>query len=71
MTLHGSRVRREFPFRVAIKDDEIAVNGSIVVKQSDFGIATVLGPDGAIRVQDEVNLRFQIRARPCLTQPCR
>ena len=71
MTLHGITRTTRIPIQLRIQNDEIAVNGSFVVKQTDFGIAPLSILGGAIRVDDEINLRFQIRARPCLTQPCR
>jgi len=70
LTLHGITRTTRIPARVATQNDEIAVTGSMVVKQTDFGIAPLSILGGAIQVQDEVRLRFQIRARRCLTQSC-
>ena len=71
LTLHGVTRTTRIPVRIVTQDDEITVNGSIVVKQTEFGIAPLSILGGAIQVQDEVNLRFQIRARRCLTPSCR
>ena len=70
MTLHGITRTTRIPVRIGTRDDEIAVSGSMVVKQTDFGIAPLSILGGAIQVQDEVTLRFQIRARRCITQSC-
>ena len=71
LTLHGITHTTQIPVRIATRDDEIAVNGSLVVKQTDFGITPLSILGGAIQVQDEVQLRFQILARRCLTPSCR
>jgi hypothetical protein len=71
MTLHGITRTTRIPIQIGTENDEIAVNGSIVVKQTDFGIAPLSILGGAIQVQNEVNLRFQLRARRCFTQSCR
>jgi hypothetical protein len=71
LTLHGITRTTRIPVRIGTQDDEIAVNGSMVVKQTDFGIAPLSILGGAIQVQDEVTLRFQIRARRCTTPSCR
>ena len=71
ITLHGITRTMRIPVRIATENDEIAVNGGVVLKQSDFGIAPLSILGGAIQVQDELNLRFQMRARRCFTQSCR
>jgi hypothetical protein len=71
MTLHGIKRTTRIPVRIETQNDEIAVNGSIVLKQTDFGIVPLSILGGALQVEDEVNLRFQIRARRCFTQSCR
>ena len=70
MTLHGITRTTRMPLRIGIQNDEIAVDGSIAVKQTDFGIAPLSILGGAIQVQDEVKLHFQIHARRCFTQSC-
>ena len=70
MTLRGITRTTRIPMRIGTQNDEIAVNGSIAMKQTDFGIAPLSILGGAIQVQDEVTLRFQIRARRCFTPSC-
>lgn len=71
MTLHGITRTTRIPVRIETQNDAIAVSGSIVLAQTDFGIAPLSILGGAIQVANEVNLRFQIRARRCFTQECR
>ena len=71
ITLHGNTRTTRIPIRIETQNDEIAVTGSIVVKQTDFGIAPLSILGGAIQVQDEINLRFQISARRCFAPSCR
>ena len=70
ITLHGITRTTRIPVRIGTQNDEIAVNGSIAMKQTDFGIAPLSILGGAIQVQDEVQLRFQIHARRCSTPSC-
>lgn len=64
ITLHG--VSRSFvvPAQMETVQGEMSVTGTLELKQSDFGIVpfSILG--GAMQVQDRLNLRFRIRARP-------
>ena len=70
ITLHGITHTTRIPIRIRTRNDEIVVDGSSVVKQTDFGIAPLSILGGAIQVQDEVTLRFEIRARRCSTPSC-
>lgn len=42
----------------------ITARGSFVLKQSDFGLVPVTAAGGAIRVKDELDIQFVLRARP-------
>ncbi len=68
ITLHG--VTRRYTLAAAITQDAdgIAASGHCTLKQSDFGITpfSVLG--GALAVQDQLELRFAIRAAPAGAQ---
>ena len=63
ITLHGVSREVRVPIEFAIDDETLSATGSFRLLQSDFGITpfTVLG--GALAVQDELALRFDIRAR--------
>jgi polyisoprenoid-binding protein YceI len=71
LTLHGITRGTRVPVRIETQKEEIAVNGSIVLKQTDFGIAPLSILGGAIQVANEVNLHFEIRARRCSSLSCR
>jgi hypothetical protein len=42
----------------------ITARGSFVLKQTDFGMEPVTAVSGTIRVKDEVDVQFVLRARP-------
>jgi len=64
LTVRG--VAREIQVPVQIDSNAVAftVTGRMALKQTDFGITPLSVLGGAIRVQDEVSVRFRIRARP-------
>jgi hypothetical protein len=70
ITLHGTTHATRVPLRIENQGDEIAVAGTLVIQQTDFGIApfSILG--GAIQVANEVSLRFRISARRCSPPSC-
>ena len=63
ISLHGATRSFETPVQIDSSANELKASGRIDLKQTDFGIKpfSILG--GAVQVQDEVNLRFSIRAR--------
>ena len=63
ITLHGTT--RTMPVPLAVRDgaESISVSGELALRQTDFGIAPLSVAGGAIQVQDEVKLRFDIHAR--------
>ncbi|HKU86074.1 MAG TPA: YceI family protein [Casimicrobiaceae bacterium] len=63
IALHGTTRTMRVPLTVAESPQEIAVNGELALRQTDFGITPLSVVGGAIQVQDEVKLRFDIRAR--------
>jgi hypothetical protein len=63
VTLHGIARTYRVPVQVEGGADAIAFAGRLRLKQTDFGITPLSVLGGAIQVQDEVDLRFQIRAR--------
>jgi hypothetical protein len=62
ITLHG--VTRSMPVAVQIErlGDDMLIAGRLTLKQTDFGIEPLSILGGAIQVQDQVDLRFRIRA---------
>jgi hypothetical protein len=62
ITLRGVERTFQVPVRVEAVGDGVAASGRLTVKQTDFGIAPLSVLGGAIQVQDQVSLRFDIRA---------
>ena len=62
VTLHGTTRSVDTPVQIQRDGAEFNVTGTLVIDQSQFGIApfSVLG--GAIAVQDRVNIKFRIHA---------
>jgi polyisoprenoid-binding protein YceI len=63
ITLHGMNRAYPIPLQIDTTADEIKVTGHLVLNQTDFGIVPLSILGGAIQVQDEVRMRFDIRAR--------
>jgi polyisoprenoid-binding protein YceI len=64
ISLHGVTHALQIPAKIDTGTGELDVSGSLSLNQTDFGITpfSVLG--GLIQVQDRVDFRFRIRARP-------
>lgn len=63
ITLHGITRTLQAPAHVESEADRMSVTGHLAFKQSDFGIAPFSILNGALQVQDRVDLRFRIHAR--------
>jgi len=63
ITLHGVTRTVHVPVRVAVRADSLDVNGDFVIRQTEFGIAPLSVLGGAVRVEDEVSIRFMLHAR--------
>ena len=63
IALHGTTRTMHVPLNVQESPETIAANGELALRQTDFGITPLSVAGGAIQVQDEVKLRFDIRAR--------
>jgi polyisoprenoid-binding protein YceI len=65
VTLHATT--RPMTVRTSATFDaggRITARGSFVLKQTDFGMVPVTAAGGTIRVKDEVDVQFVLRARP-------
>ena len=65
VTLHGTT--RQMTIRVAVAFDAeggLTARGSLSLKQSDFGMVPVTAAGGTVRVKDELEIQFVIKARP-------
>jgi polyisoprenoid-binding protein YceI len=63
ITLRGETRTLAVPCRYEQKGDELLADGEFRLLQSDFGITPFTALLGAMRVQDEVTVRFRILAR--------
>ena len=62
LLLHGVTRNFDVPVQLQAAGNELSVTGSLVFKQSEFGIVpfSILG--GALEVQDALDLRFAVQA---------
>ena len=64
ITLHGSTHTLQVPAEIEADAEKMSVTGRLSFDQSDFGITPYSLLGGAIAVQNRVDLRFRIIARP-------
>lgn len=71
ITLHGVTRTVQLPVRVEQAADGrgLQASGSLLLKQSDFGIVPFAILGGAMAVQDQMELAFRITARQDLSAP--
>ena len=63
LAVNGTDQAVRIPARIAVRPSEVEVTGQLEVKQTSFGITPYSILAGALQVQDEVAIRFRIRAR--------
>jgi polyisoprenoid-binding protein YceI len=64
ITLHGVTRTVAAPARIDIAADAVTASGTLQLRQSDFGITPMSVMGGAMTVQDTMELRYRIVARP-------
>ena len=71
ITLHGVTRTVQLPVRVEQAADgrRLQASGSLLLKQSDFGIVPFAVLGGAMAVQDQMELAFRITARQDVSGP--
>ena len=70
ITLHGVTRTVQLPVRVEqAADGRLQASGSLLLKQSDFGIVPFAVLGGAMAVQDQMELAFRITARQDVSGP--
>lgn len=52
------------PLTYELSGNELQAQGQLALKQSDLGLAPFSALGGALRVQDEIQVKFRLRARP-------
>jgi polyisoprenoid-binding protein YceI len=63
LSLHGATKTMTIPIRLEVRGDTLTGIGTMVVKQTDFGIEPVVAAGGLVKVEDEVTVSFRIVAR--------
>ena len=63
VTLAGETREVTVPVALGVKENALTATGRFVIRQSDFGITPYSAAGGALRVSDEVLIRFRIEAR--------
>ena len=63
LTLHGVTREIEGPVAVTLSSDRLTGTGTVIVKQTDFGIEPVSAGLGTVRVKDEVSVRYTFTAQ--------
>jgi polyisoprenoid-binding protein YceI len=63
LELHGVRRPLTFPLRVALAPDSLAAEGTVRLRQRDYGIEPV-SVGGVVKVKDELVVTLKIVARP-------
>ncbi|WP_051958788.1 YceI family protein [Janthinobacterium sp. RA13] len=71
ITLHGVTRTLRLPVRIeqTVDGRRLQASGSLLLKQSDFGIVPFAVLGGAMAVQDQMELAFRITARQELSAP--
>lgn len=64
ITLHGVTRTQRIPVQITDSGSVLTASGSVVLKQSDFGITPFAIMGGAIAVQDQMELKFTLVAVP-------
>jgi polyisoprenoid-binding protein YceI len=64
MTLHGVTRRIDVPVDVKLGPDRLTGTGSVIIKQTTFGIQPVSAGLGTVKVKDEVSVSFTFAAQP-------
>lgn len=62
LSLHGVTKDVVVPVRVTLQDGSMDAEGTIKLKQTDFGIQPVTAAGGTVRVKDELEIEFTLHA---------
>lgn len=63
LSLHGVAKAVTVPVHLEVSGDALTASGTLVVKQTTFGIEPTTAAGGLVKVEDEVTLTFRIAAR--------
>ncbi|MCK5769129.1 YceI family protein [Algiphilus sp.] len=63
VTLHGTTVEYDTLMRVTREDDRLIAEGSMVIRQTDFGITPMTTLGGILGLQDPLGITYRLVAR--------
>ena len=63
LTLHGVTRPQNVRVTVELGQDGVTATGTLTIKQTDFGIEPVRAAAGMVKVKDELEITFSLRAR--------
>jgi polyisoprenoid-binding protein YceI len=63
LTLHGQTRPETVRATAAMDPDGMTVRGVFVIRQTSYGIQPVTAAGGTVRVKDDVNVQFVLKAR--------
>jgi polyisoprenoid-binding protein YceI len=63
VTLHGQTRPMTVRATAVLESDGMTVRGAFPLKQTEFGMQPVTAAGGTVRVKDEVQVEFQLKAR--------
>jgi polyisoprenoid-binding protein YceI len=64
VTIHGQSRSLVVPLTYELTGEELRAQGQLALKQSDLGLTAFSALGGALRVQDEIQVKFRLLARP-------
>ncbi|NML15674.1 YceI family protein [Azohydromonas caseinilytica] len=69
ITLHGVTRRQRVPVDWSVAEGELRARGRLALLQSDFGIEPLSVLGGALRVEDRLDIGFELRAQAVPAAP--
>ena len=64
VTVHGQVRSLVVPLTYELTGNELRAQGQLALKQTDLGLTPFSALGGAMRVQDEIQVKFRFLARP-------
>jgi polyisoprenoid-binding protein YceI len=64
LTLHGVTNQVRVPAAITVTPEQLHVSVDVTIKQTDFGIKPYSTAGGAVKVRNELKIRFSVIARP-------
>jgi len=62
LKLHGTERKISFPLKLSLNGGQLAAEGELRLRQTDFGITPIKVGGGSVKVKDELRIRFEVRA---------